>query len=93
MSTIQVRIDEKLKKQVNKVLNDMGLDMSTAIKLYLRQIKLRQGIPFQILTENGLTIERENAILKASDEAERGINVTKPMTAKEFVAYLDQDED
>ncbi len=88
MSTIQIRIDEKTKKSAVKVLNMVGLDMSSAVKIYFRQIVLRKGIPFQILTENNLTTQEEKAILKASVEAKKGKNVTKVMSSKEALTYL-----
>lgn len=88
MTTVQIRIDEKTKKSAKKVLDEVGLDMSSAIKLYFNQITIRQGIPFQILTENGLTLDQEKQIQKASIESKRGVNVTKSMNAKEALAYL-----
>lgn len=88
MSTIQIRIDEKTKKSAVKVLNMVGMDMSSAVKIYFRQIILRKGIPFQILTENNLTPKEEKAILKASAEAKKGKNVTKTMGSKAALTYL-----
>lgn len=88
MSTIQVRIDDKTKKSAQKVLNDVGLDMSSAIKVYLKRIIITKSIPFQLLTENGLTEKEEREILKASKEARAGKNVTKAMNAKEAIEYL-----
>lgn len=88
MSHIQLRIDEKTKREAKKVLDRIGLDMTSAIKVYLKQIAIHQGIPFKILTENGLTPEQEKAILKASEEAKKGINVTKAMNPKEALEYL-----
>ena len=88
MATVQIRIDEKTKRSAKKILDEIGLDMSSAIKLYLNQIAIRRGIPFQILTEDGLTIQQEKEILEASDEAKKGINVTEPMNIKEALAYL-----
>ncbi len=77
MSTIQVRVDEKIKKSASAVLAKMGMDMSGAVKIYLHQIVATQGIPFPILTENGMTIQQEKEILKAAEEAKMGINVSK----------------
>jgi len=89
MSTIQVRIDEKTKKSAKKVLDNIGMDMSSAVKIYFKQIVITQGIPFKLLTENGLTIEQERKILKASDEAKRGINVEGPFdSAEDFINSL-----
>lgn len=90
MATIQVRIDEKTKKSAKKVLDKIGMDMSSAVKIYFKHIVITQGIPFKLLTENGLTVEQEREILKASEEAKRGINVSGPFeTAAELKAHLD----
>lgn len=83
MPTIQVRIDEKTKKSAKKVLDKLGLDFSSAIKIYMHQIVTSEGIPFKILTENGLTIEQEAAINKAAEEAKRGINIEGPFDTDE----------
>lgn len=88
MGNIQIRIDEATKKAAKTVLDTMGIDMSSAIKVYLKQIVIHQGIPFKLATENGLTPEEEKAIMKASTEAAVGKNVTKSMTTKEAVDYL-----
>ena len=48
MSQIAVRVDYKLKKDATEVFNELGLDMSTAIKLFLKQSILTKSIPFKI---------------------------------------------
>jgi len=88
MSTIQLRIDAETKKKAKKTLDALGLDMSSAIKLYLKQIVIRNGIPFELLTENNLTPNQEKVILAASEEAKSGKNVSKSMNVKESVDYL-----
>jgi antitoxin component of RelBE/YafQ-DinJ toxin-antitoxin module len=62
--------------------------MTSAIKVYLKQIVIRQGIPFELVTENGLTPEQENEILDASEEAKKGKNTTRAMSTKEAIDYL-----
>ena len=88
MTTLQVRIDEKTKKSAQAVLARLGLDLSAAINVYLKQIVIQRGLPLSTITENGLTIQEEMDILQASDEARRGVNVTKPMKAREAIEYL-----
>jgi DNA-damage-inducible protein J len=51
MAALHIRIDEKKKKEVQKILDDLGLDMSTAVNMYFHQIALKQGIPFDISKE------------------------------------------
>lgn len=88
MTTIQIRIDEKTKRSAKKVLAELGLDLSTAIKAYLKQITLRKGLPFRVLTENGYTLEEEQEILKAAEEARQGKNISGPFTPEEAIAHL-----
>ena len=48
MTNINIRTDSELKAKAQSVLADLGLDMSTAINVYLNQIVYRQAIPFEI---------------------------------------------
>lgn len=70
-TTIQVRMNPKLKKEVQKVLDAIGLDMSGAINIYFRHITLVQGIPFPLRSANGLTLEQEKELLRLESEARR----------------------
>lgn len=90
MPTIQIRIDKETKNSVRRILDELGLDMSTAIKMYLRQIVLNEGLPLDFTTENGMTLQQELELLKIAEEAEMGINVSKPMNSKEALAHLDR---
>lgn len=88
MSQIQIRIDEKTKKEAKKILDQLGIDMSAAIKVYLRQIVINKGIPLNLLTENAMSVSQEKEILKAANEAERDINVSPEMNIKDAIKYL-----
>lgn len=68
-STIQVRTDAKLKKNAQKVLDQLGLDLSSAINVYLRQIVITGSIPFEIRTVNGFTPAQERRMLREAEEA------------------------
>ena len=47
-TNINIRTDSELKAKAQVVLADLGLDMSTAINVFLNQIVYRKGIPFEI---------------------------------------------
>lgn len=70
-TTVQFRAPSDLKKNVQTILGSLGLDLSTAMNMYLWQIVRRGGIPFPVLTENGMTSEAEQEILKAERSARR----------------------
>ena len=55
MTTIQVRIDEKTKRQARKVFSDVGLDMSSGIKLYLTRVAKEKAIPVSLHVPNAET--------------------------------------
>ena len=69
--TIQIRIDTKTKEAARKTLAGVGLDMSSAVKLFLTNVVNRQGIPLDLRTENGFTLEQEQALLAETEEAKR----------------------
>jgi len=47
-TNISIRIDVQLKKQAKKLFSDLGLNMTTALTIFLRQAVRSQGIPFEI---------------------------------------------
>lgn len=47
MGRISVRIDDNLKEEANKVYDDLGMDMTTAITIFLKQTVREQRLPFQ----------------------------------------------
>lgn len=71
MSTIQIRVDTQSKKKVKKVLDELGLDFTTAIKIYFHQIVSTQSIPFKLLTKNGFTPAHEKKLVAESRETLR----------------------
>ena len=75
MSTVNVtfRIDENIKAQADELFGELGMSMSTAFNVFLRQSIREQGIPFEISksTPNAVT-------LAAMDAAEKGEDMYGP---------------
>lgn len=68
-TTLQIRIDKETKEQAQRILAEMGLDMSSAIKLFLRNIIITESVPLELRSEKGMLAERKCDLLK---EAARG---------------------
>lgn len=51
MTTLNVRVDENVKKEASVLFNDLGLDLSTAVNIFLRQSIMRGGLPFDVVKE------------------------------------------
>ena len=65
-TAINVNVDKKTKDQATVILKELGLNMSTAINMFLVQIVKRNGIPFEI-TNNKLSKEMIQALKEAND--------------------------
>jgi len=51
---ISVNIDEGIKKEAQAILSELGLDMTTAVDIFLRTLIREGGIPFAIRTEKAI---------------------------------------
>ena len=81
-SAINVQVDSQTKKQATDILNDLGLSMSTAINLFLKQIIKRDGLPFEVTNP-----KPSRELIKALKEAEDIIN-----NLDKYKGYRDMDE-
>ena len=45
-TVINIRIDSNLKNKAGKTLSAIGLDMSSAVKIFLNQVVTEKGLPF-----------------------------------------------
>lgn len=62
---IQIRIDAETKDKAKKILDNLGMDMSSAVKLFFRQIINTKNIPFELRDENGLTLHTAEILREA----------------------------
>lgn len=61
MSTIAIRVDDELKEKATELYKELGLDMSTAVKLFLTQSVKTRSIPFEIKDSSADDLIMENA--------------------------------
>ncbi len=81
-ATIQIRIDEDTKKQAQDVLGALHISMSEAVKLFLRQVVLQRGIPFEVKIPNEFTA-------KTLRESEQGIDLHRASSIDELFEELE----
>ncbi len=68
-SYIQVRIEDRTKKQAQKVLEDLGLDLTTAVKMLCKQIVRTGTLPLELRDLNGFTAQKAAELRLAQHEA------------------------
>ena len=66
----QIRIEESTKKQAVELLEGLGLNLSDAVNIFLRQVILQKGIPFEIKYPEE-TLEFKPEVIEAMEEARR----------------------
>ena len=52
-TNINIRVDNEIKKEAQDVFSAMGLDMTTAINVFLRQVIRQRSIPFTVTAGTG----------------------------------------
>jgi len=85
---IQVRVEPELKNDVDSTLAANGLDIPTAIRIFLTKVQQVGGIPFEVRTYNAKTLAAmEEANRIASDP-----NAKSYGSFGELLADLDEDD-
>ncbi len=85
----QIRIDAETKKLSTELFSSLGLDMSSAVNMFLRQCVLRNGLPFSVSMP-----EYSQETIEAMLEAKRiahDPDVKGYTNMKDLMAALDAD--
>jgi DNA-damage-inducible protein J len=90
-SSIQVRLDETLKKDAEAVFDNLGVDVPTAIRIFFKKVVATRSIPFSLEeSPYSFTKEEEAKILKAAEESlDPASTVAVTKTPQETQQFLD----
>lgn len=77
---LQVRMDRSLKEEAEEVFAEMGLDTTTAVRIFFTKVARTRSIPFQLKAEPEFTPEQEARILQAWEESKDPANLSGPYT-------------
>ncbi len=88
-NTAQVcfRIDEDVKQNAEKALNDMGLTMSAAITVFLKKVGNERRIPFEINADPFYSESNMRYLTKVIDGIENG---TRPLVEHDLIEVEDE---
>ncbi len=77
-TNITMRIDEELKAQAEELFADLGLNMTSAFTVFVKQAIREQGIPFVISREvpNAETTEALEEVRRMKQDSSRGKTYT-----------------
>ena len=87
MATIQIRVDDNIKAAADSLFSSLGLDTSTAVRMFLSASLANDGIPFAIKHR-----EPNADLLEAITDTRNRRNLHGPYkTAEEAVAAMLED--
>lgn len=88
-SLLQVRVETSLKDEASSLFESLGIDISTAVRMFLKRSVMENGIPFRMtLPRQPYSSERGlRAIYELGEKAK--INGTSDMTLDEINAEID----
>lgn len=78
---INARTERELKKEVEGILQSLGMSTTEAINIFFRQVKLRRGLPFPVEIPNEKT-------LKAFKDSEEGRGLVECIDADDMFDRL-----
>ena len=72
---MNIRMDSDVKKKVQKIFADLGMDTTTAINIFLRQVIRVNGLPFEVKIDvpNQDTLEAINEIEELKNDPNKKV--------------------
>lgn len=94
-SNVFARVEPSLKEQAEQVLDRLGIPMSNAVSMFLHQVVLQRGIPFEMKLPQNVPLSFE-ALTKEQFDAEiqKGVdsmNEGRSISAKAFAEEMHRD--
>lgn len=71
-TSMSIRLDSEVKEQAQQVFNNLGMDMTTAINIFLRQAIQYQGLPFDV------RLDESRKLLEVLTDLDQNRNMSQP---------------
>jgi DNA-damage-inducible protein J len=81
MAQVNIRIDDTLKDQADSLFEELGMNMSTAVNVFIREALRRGAIPFKVSTEKDPFYSPANIkwLKESIEQGKQGHYVVKTM--------------
>lgn len=84
-ATVNVRMDEQLKRDFDAICEELGMSMSTAITIFAKKMSREKRIPFEVSVDPFYSEQNRAALQKSIEQLSNGQVVTK--TLEELVNH------
>lgn len=79
MANIQIRIDDALRAQAQAVANSMGMDLPSAVRIFLTHMVRENGLPFRPTGDPFFSARNQEALRRSAAQIEAGRTVAKSL--------------
>ena len=85
-STLQIRVEDSLKEQAMALFERLGLDLPTAVRIFLKKSVAEKGVPFEIKEKPHVSARGLDALYALNEDAVK--NGKSGMTEEEIEAEI-----
>lgn len=89
--TLNIRIEPELKKEVETILNDLGMNIADAVTIFLKQVVMTDSIPF-IIKKPSFNKETLQAIKETNEIMENPENYKSYNNVYEMIEEIEHEE-
>jgi DNA-damage-inducible protein J len=75
MANLQVKIDDALRDDAQLVASQIGIDVATAVRMFLVQMVKANGLPFQAVADPFYSVANQRYLERAAEDVKKGVNV------------------
>lgn len=71
MANLNIRVDDALKQQAELIFSDLGISLTAAVTMFLKQAVRYNGIPFELRADPFYSAENQTRLLTAKERMEK----------------------
>lgn len=88
--TLHIRVNEKVKSNAEETLSRLGISISEAVNMFLCQVELTGGLPFEVRlpASERILVKTKEDLYKKLDEAEEDIRLGRTSNAQDVIDRL-----
>ena len=88
--TLHIRVNEKVKSNAEETLSRLGISISEAVNMFLCQVELVGGLPFEVRlpVSERILVKTKEDLYKKIDEAEADIRLGRTSDAQDVIDRL-----
>ena len=86
MANLQVKIDDSLRDNAQAIAASMGLDLASAVRVFLTQMVRENGFPFQPKADPFYSPQNQAALAESITQLNAGKTIAKTMDELEGMA-------